>query len=155
MAITITSPITGTAQTGLTAPTYTVVSDQSPDTNTKQVAVTALGGTQVGVTTHSATNPFSLSVQRPKIFKILGAANPGSGVISNVPVNTFRVVTKKGVTPAAQQAPRLMTIDTSLHIVSGSDSYDPQNVRAAISAHIGLLQQISLGLGDTTVTGIM
>lgn len=155
MAITINSPITGTTQTGLTSPTYTVVADQSPDANTKQVAVTALGGTQTGVTLHSATNPFSLAVQRPKVFKILGVANASTGLIANVPVNTFRVITKKGVMPAAQQAPRLMTIDTSLHIVSGSDSFDPQNVRAAISAHIGLLQQISAGLGDTTVTGIM
>lgn len=155
MAITITSPITGAIQSGLASPTYTVVPDQSPDANTKQVAVTALGGTQVGVTTHSATNPFCLSVQRPRVFKILGARNPGSGVIANVPVNTFRVITKKGVTPASLQAPRLMTIDTSLHIVSGSDAYDQANVRAAISAHIGLLQQISQGLGDTTVTGIM
>lgn len=154
MAITISSPITGSAQTGLTSPTYTVVVDQSSD-NTKQVAVTALGGTQTGVTTHSATNPFSLQIQKPKVFKTLGSANPGTGIIANVPVNTFRVVTKKGVMPASQQAPRLMTIDTSLHIVSGSDFYDPQNVRAAIAAHIGLLQQISAGLGDLTVTGIM
>jgi hypothetical protein len=49
MSISVTSPITGGAQTGLTSPTYTVVTDTAPPGNPgKQVAVTALGGTQAG-----------------------------------------------------------------------------------------------------------
>lgn len=59
MSFTLTSPITGAAQTGFTSPTYTLTSDLAPDNNGKQVAVTALGGTQVGVTTHSVAAPFT------------------------------------------------------------------------------------------------
>lgn len=155
MAITIPGTITGTAQTGLTSPTYTVTANQSPDLSTKQVAVTALGGTQTGVTTHSMSSPFTISVSVPRIIKILGPANPSTGVISTVPNNNFRVVTKKGVTPASGQISRVFTIDSNFSVPSGSDTYDPQNIRAAISAHIGTLQAISAGLGDTAVTGIM
>lgn len=155
MAITIPGTITGSAQTGLTSPTYTVLANQSPDLATKQVAVTALGGTQTGVTLHSMSSPFTLSVSVPRVVKILGPVNPNTGVISSVPNNNFRVVTKKGVMPASSQQPRLFTIDTTLSVPAGSDTFDAANLRAALSAHIGLLQQISAGLGDTAVTGIL
>ena len=71
-----TSPVTGAAQTGLTTPTYTFVADVAPDANGKQVAVTALGGTQVGVTPHSVASPFTGTFVRPKSFKALGQPNP-------------------------------------------------------------------------------
>ena len=154
MAINISSPITGSAQTGLTSPTYTVVASQSPDLSQKLVAVTALGGTQTGVTLHSMSSPFTLSVSVPRIVKILGPVNPSTGVITSIPNNNFHVITKKGVTPASGQLTRVATIDTNLSIPAGSDTFDAPNIRAAISAHIGLLQQISAGLGDTAVTGI-
>lgn len=155
MAITIPGTVTGSAQTGLTSPTYTVTANQSPDLSTKQVAVTALGGTQTGVTTHSMSSPFTLSVSVPRVVKILGPINPSTGVISSVPNNNFRIVTKKGVMPATNQQPRLFTIDSTLSVPAGSDTFDAANIRAALSAHIGLLQQISAGLGDTAVTGIL
>ena len=62
MAISLTSPITGAAVTGLTSPTYTVAVDTPPNTWSKQWAVTALGGTQTGVdTSSSASRPFTLT----------------------------------------------------------------------------------------------
>lgn len=56
MAFTLTSPITGAAQTGFTTPTYTHVSDVAPEANGRQVAVTALGGTQTNVIAHSVAD---------------------------------------------------------------------------------------------------
>jgi len=56
-----TTPVTGGAQTGFTAPTYTLSVDTAPDINGKQHAVTALGGTQAGVTSHSVSNPFTVT----------------------------------------------------------------------------------------------
>lgn len=155
MAMNPTSPITGGAQTGFSSPTYTFVSDVSPILGARLFAVTALGGTQAGVRTHSATDPFTLEVRRPAVYKMLGTPNPTTGVIANIPKNTLHLLTKKGVLPAASQSPSTLTLDTAIVIPAGSDTYDAANIRAAISAHIGMLQQISAGIGDTAVTGIL
>lgn len=154
MTVTITSPVTGSAQTGFTAPTYTHVVDSAVDSNIKQYAVTALGGTQAGVTPHSVSSPFTLSVSKPKQLRSLGmpAAN---GYIAQVPNNIYRTLTRKGVVPAVNQPARVCTIDCSISVPAGADTYDAANIRAAISAHIGVLQQISAGLGDTTISGVL
>lgn len=69
MTINVTTPITGGAQTGFTAPTYTNAADLSPDINAKQYAVTGLGGTQAGVTAHAASSPFLITYYRPKVYR--------------------------------------------------------------------------------------
>jgi hypothetical protein len=155
MTVVVTSPITGAAQTGFTSPTYTVVSDLAPTNNGKQYAVTAIGGTQTGVTIHSATNPFTIAAFRPAVFKQIGQPNPVTGVISSIPNNVTKVITRKGVTPAANQSPRPFVIRSEFDLPAGADTYDPANVRAAISAHIGALTQIAAGLGDTVVSGVL
>lgn len=153
MAITLPATITGAAQTGFTSPTYTTSADVAPDINGKQVAISAVGGTQAGVTTHSVSSPFTCAFFRPKILKRLGA--PGNnGVISNVPTNTYKAITRKGVLPLAGQASRNMNITTSFEVPAGADTADQANIRAAISAHIGLLTSLAAGIGDTAVTGI-
>ena len=76
MTFSLTSPITGAAQTGFTTPTYTHVADTAPDVNGRQVAITALGGTQAGVTVHSVASPFSITFFRPKAYKV-GKDEPG------------------------------------------------------------------------------
>lgn len=151
----LTTPITGSAQTGLTSPTYTITADTAMDVNGKAVAITALGGTQTGVTAHSVASPFSIVFWRPKIYKILGKTNPVTGLLPSVPVNTFKVITKKGVLPLAGQPFAPLRITTIVEIPAGSDVADAPNVRAAFSAHIGALTQQSAGFGDTAVTGVM
>lgn len=155
MAVNLTSPITGQAQTGFTAPTYTHVSDVAPDSNGRQVAVTALGGTQAGVTTHSVASPFTLTVVRPKVFKYLGKAHPVTGVVANIGKNVYKLITRKGVTPLAGQPYQVMLVTTNMEVPAGADTADAANVRAALSAHYGALVQQSAGFGDTAVTGIM
>jgi hypothetical protein len=155
MPITIPSPITGAAQTGFTSPTYTNVTDVAPGNNGKQVAVTALGGTQVGVNAHSVSNPFTLSVFRPAVLKTLPQANPITGVIKSIPNNTYKLITRKGVLPALNQSAIVVPIVTTIPIPAGADTYDAANIRAAISAHIGLLWALSASIGDTTVSGII
>jgi hypothetical protein len=155
MTINITSPVTGTAQTGLTSPTYTLVSDVAPDINARQQAVSAVGGTQTGVLTHSASNPFTVTSFRPKVFQQLGKPNPTTGVIKYVPMNQFRLLTRKGVLPLAGQAYVPAMIDTIIKIPAGADTADAPNLRAMLSLHIGALSQQSAGVGDTVVTGIM
>ncbi len=90
------SPITGAVVTGLTSPTYTHVVDVAPSINGKQYAVTALGGTQTSVDVNSVSKPFTISFFRPNTLRVLPQANPVTGVIKNIPVNTYKLVTRKG-----------------------------------------------------------
>lgn len=155
MTFALTSPLTGLAQTGFTAPTYTHVSDAAPDITGKQVAVTALGGTQTGVTVHSMSSPFTMTFFRPKVFRFLGKPNPTTGLIKDVPRNSFKLITRKGVTPLAGQPFSNMQITTVIDLPAGADTADAPNVRAALSAHFGALSQQSAGVGDTAVSGIV
>lgn len=150
-----TSPITGSAQTGLTSPTFTIAADSAPDSNGKQVYVSALGGTQPGVLAHSVAAPFTLSMFRPKVLKTLAPVNPVTGALRSVPMNTYKVLTRKGVLPLAGQSYKTALIRTDLDIPAGSDLADSLSLRAAISAHIGLLMQISSSLGDSALTGTL
>lgn len=155
MTVTVTSPVTGSAQTGFTSPTYTHVSDNYPDTNGRQVAVTALGGTQTGVTAHSVSSPFTTTVVRPKAYKVLGKTNPVTGLLPSVPTNTFKFITRKGVLPLAGQPYSIASINSTVTVPAGSDTADPANLRAMFSMHIGSLTQVSAGFGDTVVSGVM
>lgn len=150
----LTTPVTGALQTGLTTPTYTVAVDTAPDTNGKQHAVTALGGTQTVVDVSSVSRPFTVTCIKPKVLKTLGSANPVTGIISNVPVNTYKLITRKGVLPLAGQPSKTMLITTIIEVPAGSDTADAANVRAAMSLHIGALNQQSAGIGDTAVSGV-
>lgn len=155
MAIALTTPITGGAQTGFTAPTYTIVTDLAPSPQGKQVAVTALGGTQVGVTTHTVSSPFTINFVRPATYKVLGKPNPTTGLIKDVPRNTYKWIIRKGVTPLAGQPFAVMQVSVNIDVPAGADSADAPNVRACLAAAIGALNQTSAGLGDTANSGIV
>jgi hypothetical protein len=154
MTWSISSPITGGAQTGFTSPTYTTVTDTAPDVNGKQVAVTALGGTQAGVVVHSVAAPFTVTFVRPKAFKALGKTNPTTGLLPSVPKNQWKIIVRKGVVPLAGQPYSMALAECTLSIPAGSDTADAANLRAMISAMIGALNQQSAGLGDSLVSGI-
>lgn len=156
MSISVTSPITGGAQTGFTSPTYTVVTDTAPPGNPgKQVAVTALGGTQAGVTTHSVASPFTINFTRPSTLRVLGVPNPVTGVVTAIPTNTHKCIVRKGVLPLAGQAYKTAVLTANCDIPAGADLADAPNVRAAFSCFVGVLNQQSAGFGDLAVTGIL
>lgn len=152
---TFTSPVTGAAQTGFTTPTYTHVIDVPPSSLAKQVAVTALGGTQAGVIVHSGSAPFTTTIWRPAQIKQVGKVNPVTGVLPTPPRNVFKYVTRKGVLPLAGQAYQTMVITTIIELVAGSDLADPANVRAAHSMHFGCIAQQSSAIGDSSITAII
>lgn len=155
MAYSPSSPVTGGAQTGFTSPTYSHVSDYAPDATGKQIAVTALGGTQTGVRLHSASDPFTATLFRPKSFKTLGVPNPATGIVERVGKNKWKFIVRKGVIPLAGQSPQLMLITCDIDVPAGADSADSANVRAALSLLVGLLSQQSAGIGDTLASGII
>lgn len=155
MSISLPSSLTGAAQTGFTTPGYTLSADNAPDTNAKQSAVTALSGTQAGVNTHSVSAPFLVSAWKPKVMAVLGKPNPTTGLVSNVPMNQYKVITIKGVLPLAGQPYKNLVIRTTIDVPAGADTADMANIRAALSAHIGLLINQSAGIGDTAVNGLL
>lgn len=155
MSFTPSSPITGAAVAGLTSPTYTIVTDVAPSSNGKQFAITALGGTQTGVDTNTVSKPFTLSFFRPSSLRGLPAANPVTGIVKSVPSNVYKMITRKGVMPAAGQAALTARITTMIEVPAGSDTYEPEDIRAMLSLHAGALSSQASGIADTVITGVL
>lgn len=154
MAINL-AAITGAAVPGFTTPTYTPTADVAPAQNAKQWAITGLGGTQTGVDLNSVSKPFTISFFRPAVLKGLPAANPTTGVVKSIPINTYKVITRKGAMPSANQAAQVVKIYTVFEVPAGVDTFEPEDLKAAVSAHIGALNQQSSGLADTLVSGVL
>jgi len=155
MTIAFTSPITGGAQTGFTSPTYTVVPDSSaPNPRTKQVAVTALGGTQAGVRTSTVSDPFTASYTPPAALKPLPQPNPVTGKYPQIPFNVHQFNYRKGMNFAPNQAPLVGWVEVRIGIPAGAESQDPANIRALCSLLEGSVAAFAAGLGDTAVTGV-
>lgn len=156
MSFTVTSPVTGGAQTGFTSPTYTIVVDTAPSQTGKQYAVSAIGGTQAGVDSSSSpSRPFTVTLSRPPVLRQLPSLNAVTGILGNVPRNTYKISVRKGVTSLANQVAQVMTMTLSLDVPAGADTADAANIRAALSLLIGTLNQDSASIGDTLVTGVI
>jgi hypothetical protein len=157
MSFSLTSPITGGAQTGFTSPTYTIAVDSSPNGQAgKQYAVTAIGGTQTGVDTSSSpSNPFTVNLARPAVLRTIGPVDPVTGALRSVPRNTYKIIVRKGALPLAGQPKSVLNATLSVDVPAGADSADAANVRAAISLMIGSLNSISASIGDSLVSGVI
>lgn len=153
MTIALTSPVTGSAQTGLTSPTYTIVEDTAPDVNAKQWVITALGGTQTGVTANSGSSPFTISFSKPKRFAAASGLS-GSGVYSSLPVNRFGVIVRKGAV-TANGDPRVVFLRVSCEVPATTDTVSPAELRAGMSLLLGALAQVSASLGDLIVSNVL
>jgi len=149
------TPITGATVAGLTSPTYTIAADVAPSINGKQYAVTALGGTQTGVDVNTVSKPFSISFFRPSVLRTLPQANPVTGIIKNVPMNTYKLITRKGAQPSSNQTPMVARITTIVEVPAGTDTYEPEEIRAMISAHFGTGYAQASGIADTVITGVL
>lgn len=146
------SSITGAAQTGFTDPTYTVVDDTPPAVNAKQKTVTALGGTQSGVSASSVSRPFTMTFYKPNA-KALPPANALTGLRATPPMNQWRIVFRKGGECAAG-VPGIAVLRFTLDVPAGMETYNPAEVRALLSFAIGALSEESADLGDTLITGV-
>jgi len=153
MAFSPTSPVTGATVTGLTSPTYTLVADQALNHLSKQWYVSALGGTQAGVSVHSASAPFTVSVVRPQVVKTLQAVDPVTGLLRSVERNRYSVHVRKGVIPLVGQPAVSAIIRCELEVPAGSEIADTNSIAAMISMAFGALSQQASGLLDTAKTG--
>lgn len=136
MAITIVGSVTGAAITGLTSPTYTLTQDYMQG-NGKQSIVTSLGGTQTGVTVHSAADPFTVAVYKPLAYRFLNFVS--STVARRAPKNTWKVVIKKGVTYLAGQPKDVAMTSFLIDLPAGCEIADVANIRAMLSCGIGVI----------------
>lgn len=155
MAFAPSSPVTGATVTGLTTPTYTLSADTPPNINGKQYAITALGGTQTSVDVNSVSKPFTLAFFRPPVLRTLPQANPLTGVIKNVPLNVYKMITRKGAAPSANQTNLVPKITTIVEVPAGVDTYEPEEIRAMISCHFGAGWANADGISVTVLTGVL
>jgi len=153
MAISL-STITGAAVTGLTSPTYTVTADNAITGFAKQWLVSGTGGTQTGVDVHTIDKVFTISFSRSNP-KPLPPADPKTGIISNIPMNTYKIIGRKGVIPSANQGIKNCMIRTEISIPAGSTAYEPEDIRALVSAYIGSLSQQSDNIATMLLTGVV
>jgi hypothetical protein len=157
MSFTLTSPITGGAQTGFTTPAYVITLDSSPNASSgKQYAVTGITGTQAGVDTASSpSNPFTINQAKPTVLRTIGPVDPITGSLRSVPRNTYKTIVRKGVLPLAGQPKSVMNLTLTYDVPAGSDTADAPNIRAGLSLLIGSLNSISASIGDTLVSGVI
>jgi hypothetical protein len=156
MSFTLTSPITGGAQTGFTTPAYVIATDTAPTSAGKQYAVSSFTGTQTGVDPSSTpSNPFTITLSRPTTLKTVGAIDPVTGALRSVPRNSYKIIVRKGVLPLAGQPKSVLNATLTIDVPAGGDSADAANIRASVSLLIGSLNSISASIGDTLVTGVI
>jgi hypothetical protein len=153
MAYSPSSPLTGSAITGLTSPTFTLSVDYSPN-NVKTHAVTALGGTQTGVSAHSPDLPFTISFKRPTVLKTLGAKNAVTGMYTSVPKNEYGIFLRKGVAVQSGQNDTF-AVDVRIRVPAGAATYDAASLKSASSCLGGLIANQVQGIVDTMLTGVM
>lgn len=155
MTVSFNSPVTGIALTGLTSPTHTLTADTPPDSNAKQYVITTLGGTQTNVRTHTVSDPFSITVFKPKSPKALPKKNPITGAYGPIPKNTYTVVVRKGVYVDSNQTLDQLTVRLSMDVPAGADSADSINIRSALSMLFGVMSAEPNDIGDLLVTGVL
>lgn len=151
----LTTPITGTAVTGLTSPTYTVTADTPPNPYSKQFAVTAIGGTQTGVDTGTqTTRPWTITFSRPANVRQLNAVD-SNNVLRSVPNNVFTSLLRKGVTVLSGQPARVHSIRSEFVVPAGADVSDIPNLRAAYSCWSGAHVQAANNMVSLMTTGVL
>jgi len=151
MPLTMTGVVTGTAQTGLTTPTYTLVADSAPTNNGRQSIVSTLGGTQTNVDVHSVSSPFTVSAFKP--VKTAVAPVLVNGAVKNVTNNRYKIIARKGVKPLVGTAPLPAIFTLEFSVPGGADVADPEDLRACVSMLVGFLNLNSAAVGDLLVTG--
>jgi hypothetical protein len=148
--------ITGAAQTGFTSPTYTLLSDLAPDSNSRQWVVSALGGTQTGVRVSTNGDPFTVTIRKDKTYKSVPARHPVTGVYSGaVPMNKIEILGRKGCYIDADNTVRNANLRIIAEVPAGAEQFDAANLRGLSSMILGLLAEEASDYGDSIISGIV
>ncbi len=150
MAMPNSGSVTGSAVTGLTSPTYTLTPDNPTSNNGKQGIVTALGGTQAGVTTHTASDPFTVAIFKPVVYRLINFVT--SAVVRKPPTNTWKVVVRKGLTYLAGQPKSTGIMTIMIELPAGVEASDSVEVKALISCACGYVSSNADLLATSVLT---
>lgn len=161
MSLSVSTPISGSHQTGFTSPSFAVSQDNAVQVNARRWIVTSTTGAG-GVAGHTVSNPFMVQVSRPAVFKpaptYLGPIGPGGlALYRGTGKNEYRVIVKKG-TAVAEGLTGLIDVDLTMRIPSGAEIAAPSDVRAALSLLGGFIANEttnSAGLGDMLIQGTL
>jgi hypothetical protein len=96
-----------------------------------------------------------LTFYRPPVLRTLPAANPVTGVVKNIGKNVYKLITRKGMQPAANQSSQVAVVTTIIEIPAGCDTYEPEDVKALLSCHFGAGYSNASGIADTCLSGIL
>lgn len=138
MTINVTGPTAAITAGGLTAATYTFTADMATDLRSKAFVVSAAGGTQVGVNTHTVDAPKQFIVKKPAVFQQPSAYNVTTGKYGRVPKNVTRVMGRGSANVAAGQV-ELIPITLDIGIPAGAITFDRPNVEASVLMFIAAL----------------
>lgn len=153
MAFNPSSPLTGTIVAGLTSPTFTLTSDQpTAPVRQKQWIVTALGGTQTGVETHSLSKPFVITATKPEKIRLQGAPD-SLGRQRVVYYNKWNFLTRIGCKINAAGQVAVARYSTDVTVPVGAETYDPVTIRSGLSCHAGMLVNQADGIVSTVTVG--
>jgi hypothetical protein len=134
------SPVTGaTGFSAFASPTYTLTQAQGPVPHSKKFVVSAIGGTQTGVRSHSANDAFSVTAYNVPSYKSI--VLDGLGAIKSVPFNRYAIVAHKGLLVATNQPPVNAIVRMLFDIPAGSESVDPSNLNALLCCLGGILSE--------------
>jgi len=134
MPITLSSPVSGvSSQPDLTSPTFTVVAIPAAVDGALSYGVSALGGTQTGVSAHSLAKPFTHTAYAN--MNIRTSDKTGTAV------NKTRTMTRKGLVCDALGTIRQGSIEMILRLPAGSEQFDPVSVQSLISCSLGCNSQ--------------
>lgn len=138
----LSSPITGMAQTGLTTPTFTLTTDAGISPNQKQWLITALGGTQTGVSAHKVDSPFLVSYTKPSSPKAIPREfMTASGPIGNIPKNVYRLFGRKQVLVNGSYGTAPCDMEITFRVPVGATVQDLTSIKSLISMMGGALTQ--------------
>lgn len=149
------SAYAGVGITGLTGG-ITTAADTAPQYNGKQYSINATGLTGLsGVVAHSLSTPHTINMVRPITYRLLPTVNPVTGILRNVPKNTFTLIHRKSVVPLAGQAPAMAIERTSWEIPAGSETADLANLKAMYQSGLLVRADQKNGIMDVFVTGTL
>lgn len=130
--------------------------DTAPQYNGKQFSCNATGLTGLtGVVAHSLSTPHTFNLVRPVTYRLLPSVNPVTGLLRNVPKNTFTAIHRKSLVPLAGQSPALGIIRTSFELPAGCETADLANLKAFLQTDLAIRANQKNGLLDTLVTGTL
>lgn len=154
MAYSPDSSIAGSAITGFTSPTMTLVGDGASSSLARRHVVSAYGGTVGSARANSVAYPFNVEFRKPATVNRVPAANPLTGVRPSIPLNSWVLRTQKGG-DAASGSPVLAQARTYLDIPAGMETQSPDDLKALLSFHVGLLVEELNDILDSLQTGTL